>query len=706
MAFSNEGKRHFFMEQFFYPQSLAVIGASQKEGNLARNIIKNCMEFGYKGNLLGVGKKPGNVFDTPILDSVEALPEGIDLAVILTPVQSIPGIMRKLGKIGVQRIIIETGGFGEFDPSRQAVEKQILEIIRRYDQHVIGPNCLGIINMESGLCTPFAPYRRNMPTGNVSFVSQSGGMGRAFFSVLENEGIGLNKFVSMGNKLDIGEAELLQYLLNDPETRIIFMYLEDLREGREFLRVATSSDKPILVHKSNRGQMGSAIALSHTKAMATDDHVVDAALDKAGAIRINKTYELGKFLKAFSMPALRGPNIMVISRSGGHAVVTADACERQGLHLPPLPPGLVNRLQNHLRANVIRLQNPLDMGDVYDLKVFLMAVEEVLKQESIHGVVFILVYPEFVSAKDVRELIPGLIELMEQYQKPVAAIFISSFDEVKKLKQEFRLPIFSFSEEAVEALAVSYQHYLLKKIRQEPTRKFQAYFDPAAVALLKKAKKKKRNLLLHESFQVLDAYGLPITPYQLVQNPTQAVNFAHKVGLPVVLKVVSQKVLHKSKHDGVRLHLDTFAKVRKAFKEMETKMVDCELKDQEGGIVIQKMIPAAQEVILGARRDPNLGPVVAFGLGGIFTELFRDIVIRLAPLNRSQVKRMITQLKIFPLLTKTGQNQGVDLKQVEECLLKVSDLITSYEEIVELDINPLILSSYGNSIVDARIILQ
>ena len=694
------------MKHFFYPRSVAVIGVSEKESNLARNIVKNCLEFGFKGDIFGVGKKAGRILGIPIFTSIESLPEGIDLAVILTPAETIAGIMTELGKIGVQWIIIETGGFSEFDPRRQKLEAEILKVARRYNQRLIGPNCLGVINMETGLCTPFAPYRRDMRTGGVSIISQSGGMGRTFFSILESEGIGLNKFVSVGNKLDVGEAELLRYFLADSATGIVFLYLEDLREGRDFLAAAYNSDKPILVYKANRGRMGSSIALSHTKALATDDHVVEAALDEAGIIRIGKTYELGKALKAFHMPALKGPNLIVISRSGGHAVVAADACEMEGLCLPPLASELKGKLKKHLRANVIRLQNPLDMGDVYDFDVFLMAIEEAMEQESIHGVLFVLVYPEFVNAQHVRRMIPYLEQFMRRYQKPIAATFISSPGELKKLREEFSLPIFSSSEEAVEALAISYHHHRLKKIRKAVSTGFQVYPSSHIEETLKKPSRRQRNLLLHESLEVLVMNGFPVAPYKFVQNVTQAVNFARDFGFPVVLKMVSREILHKSKHDGVRLDINTFSGIRRAFLEMKRKIVDQGLEDQEWGLVIQKMVPAGQEVILGARRDPNFGPVVVFGLGGIFTEVFKDVAIRLAPLDELRAREMIKQVKSIPAFTGTDKKGRVDFKLIEECLLKVSDLIMTQEKIAELDINPLILYPHGGHIVDARIILR
>lgn len=705
MSFYKIKKSFSFMDRFFYPRSLAVVGVSPKKSNLARNVIKNCIEFGFRGKIFGIGTRSGQVFGVPILESIEAMPRGVDLAVVLTPAQSTPDVVRGLGKKGVRQIILETGGFSEFDIRRKVLEDEILQMIHHYGQRLIGPNCLGIINMKSGLCTPFVDYKYSISTGNVSIISQSGGMGRTLFTVMENEGIGLNKFVSVGNKLDLGESEILEYLLNDPETKVVLLYLEDIRQGRDILKIAANYDKPKIILKSNRGEAGSSIALSHTKAMATDDQVVETALSEAGMIRVNKTYELGKFLKAFQIPALKGPNLVVISRSGGHAVVAADACENHHFHLPPLPSGLVDKIKKHLRSNVIKLKNPLDMGDVYDMSVFPIAIEESLKQETIHGVLFILIYSEDTSGKDVRRIIPLLQELMERYQKPVAATLISSVEGLRKINEKFRFPIFTFPEEAVEALAISYQHYLLSKHRQQPPTQLRVRSNPEAESQIKRVKKAERNFLLHESFEIMETYKLPVPVYKLVQKRFEAVHFVREFGLPVALKIVSRRLLHKSDQGGVRLHLNTLAKLRQAFTEMEIKIKDQNLEDQEGGLMVQRMVPPGQEVILGARRDPNFGPVVLFGLGGVFSELFKDIVIRLAPINQLQVKKMVRQVNFFPVLEGSRGKPSLDINLIEECLLKLSDLITSHEEIEEVDINPLIVYPQNGYIVDARIIL-
>ncbi len=696
------------MDQFFYPQSLAVIGVSTKKSNLARNVIKNCIDFGFRGKIFGVSTRSirsGRAFGIPILESIEAMPRGVELAVVLTPAQNTPDVIRRLGEKGVQRIILETGGFSEFDIERKGLEDEILRIVHHYGQRLIGPNCLGIVDMKSGLCTPFVDYRYSIPTGSVSIISQSGGMGRTIFNVMENEAIGLNKFVSVGNKLDIGEAEILQYLLDDPETNLILLYLEDIRQGRDLLRIAANYDKPIIILKSNRGEMGSSIALSHTKAIATDDEVIKAALNKAGMIRINHTYEIGKVLKAFQIPVLKGPNLAVISRSGGHAVVAADACGNHHFYLPPISPTLVDKLKKHLRSNVIKLKNPLDMGDVYDMRVFPIAIEESLKQETIHGVLFILIYSEHTSGKEVRRIIPLLQELMEKYQKPIAAILISSADGLKKIKQQFSFPVFSFPEEAVEALDISYRHHLLSKQRQQPCAPLRVRSYSEVGGQIKRVKRAGRNFLLHESIKIVETYKLPVPVYQLVHKKPEAVHFARKFGFPVGLKIVSRRLLHKSDYGGVRLHLGTMAKLRQAFTEMEIKIRDQNLEDQEGGLMVQKMVPPGQEVILGARRDPIFGPIVLFGLGGIFSELFKDVIIYLAPINQSQVKKMVRQAKFFPVLNGSRGQPCLDINLIEECLLKLSDLITSHREIEEVDINPLIVYPKKGYIVDARIIL-
>ena len=347
------------MEQFFYPKSVAVIGVSNTPDNLGRNIVNNLMEFQFSGEIYSVGPKGGVLFGQKIYPEISQVPGEIDLAVILTPAPTVPNILDQCGRKGIRLAIIESGGFREFSRERTQLEGEILEVARKYGLRFIGPNGIGNINMENGLCLPFMHLNREMRLGHISILAQSGGVGLSYLGFLASENIGVNKFVSMGNKLNVDENDLLEYLIQDAGTEVICLYLEGLSDGRRLMELISASPKPVLIHKSNTGPSSARIAFSHTAAMLSDNKVVDAAFQQAGAIRVQDFEEVINYLKIMTLPRLRGNRLAVISRSGGHAVVAADACSKYGFDLPAFPRSFLAEFEKHFRASVITLvQSP------------------------------------------------------------------------------------------------------------------------------------------------------------------------------------------------------------------------------------------------------------------------------------------------------------------------------------------------------------
>jgi acyl-CoA synthetase (NDP forming) len=355
------------MQEIFYPSSVAVIGVSAKPDNLGRNIVANLIEYEFNGIVYAVGPSGGMIETRRIFRSVVDIPDHVDLAVILTPAPTVSSVLEECGQKGIRWAIIETAGFREFGEQGRQLEDEIVRVAKKYGIRFVGPNCVGAINMENGFCVPFPRLKKLVKQGEVSMVTQSGGVGMSVLNLLANEGLGLNKFVSVGNVLNIDAEDMLEYLIDDERTGLIFVYLESIKDGRRLMDIARHSTKPILIFKSNIGKLGQDIALSHTASLTSDDKVVDAAFHQSGVVRVHDATSLGNSLKILGLPPMKGRNLAIISRSGGHAVIAADACELSGFHLAQLPEEFLREIEKHFRASVIRLTNPLDLGDLFDL---------------------------------------------------------------------------------------------------------------------------------------------------------------------------------------------------------------------------------------------------------------------------------------------------------------------------------------------------
>ncbi|MFU8771288.1 MAG: acetate--CoA ligase family protein, partial [Anaerolineales bacterium] len=377
------------MRDFFYSTNIAVIGVSSRPTNLGRNIVANLVEYGFNGVVHAVGPRGGVIETRRIYPSITEVPDQVDLAVILTPAKTVPSILEECGQKGIRRVIIETAGFREYGEGGRQLEQEIQQIAHQYSIRFIGPNCIGAINMENGFCVPFARLTKFVKPGDISIITQSGGVGMSALNLMANEGLGLNKFVSIGNMLDVSAEDLLEYLIEDEGTNLVFVYLESINDGRRLMEIARKSHKPILIFKANIGSLGQKIALSHTASLASDDRVVAAAFHQSGVIRVRDATSLGNNLKILRLPSLKGKNLAVISRSGGHAVLAADACELAGFNLAHFPDKFLREIESYFRASVIRLTNPLDLGDLFDLDMYARIVEQTLQLPSVDGVVFL-----------------------------------------------------------------------------------------------------------------------------------------------------------------------------------------------------------------------------------------------------------------------------------------------------------------------------
>ncbi|MBI4797933.1 MAG: acetate--CoA ligase family protein [Desulfarculus sp.] len=665
------------MRGFFHPQSVAVVGVSPRAGNLGRNIVANLETFGFTGPVYYVSPRGGEYKGQTIHQDVRELDQVPDLAVILTPAATVPEILESCGQKGIKRVVIESGGFSELDQGHGQLEAQIKDTAQRHGLRFIGPNCIGVICAQSGLAVPFPMLGQAVPKGGLSLICQSGGIGLTYLHRAAMEGLGIAKFASVGNKANVNEEDLLAYYLEDPDTQMVLLYLESIVDGRRMCELIRASDKPVVVHKSNIAHLSHGIAQSHTAALANDDLVVEEALAQCGALRAHTVNDCLTILKGLSMPRPKGRRLAVISRSGGHAVVAADAAFREGMELPPLPQSYLEPIQEAFRASVIKLQNPLDLGDLFHFELYVEILRGALAQDNVDGVVVVHGYrgPE---VKPSRQFISQAGDLARQYDKPVALVLLTTAEEMDQARQISSLPIFDAPEEAIKALSMA-QKAGGKKAKQGLG--CAGAFDTARAERILATAGPDGGLELPEALHLITAAGLAA---------------AQALGFPVSLKAVGASLSHKSDQGGVVLNLGDAGAVEQAAAKMMK-----ELKPNR--LVVMSMISGGQEVIVGAKRDPSFGPVVLVGLGGVTAEVLKDVRLGLAPLADGEAGAMLDGLKGAALLKGFRGRPPASRPALVAAVMQVSNLISRLPQLWELDINPLLVGPGGAMAVDARV---
>lgn len=696
------------MDKIFYPDSIAVIGVSEHPDNLAANIVNNLLGFGYGGDIHAVGLRSGQVHGIPILPSVESLPEGVDLAVILTPAATVPDLLNACGEKGIRRAVIESAGFSEFSEAGRRLEEQVCEVAQRWGIRFVGPNCISVVNAENGLCLPFAGLDpQALKRGSVSVLAQSGGVSITYALLLSQAGVGVNKVVSMGNKTDLDEVDYLTFLLDDPGTHIICLYLESMDEGRRLMELAASGNgtaavsKPIIVHKANTNQASAQIALSHTAALASDERIVNAAMRQAGVIRAASFDDAVALAQGLALPPVWGNNLVVVARSGGHAVVAADAAGNNGFHLLPIPDDFLADVRNMFRADVIALTNPLDLGVLFDFDLYGHIVEECLRAIDPDALLVVHTYNSKLEGEMSRRLAYRTWALSRELDKPVAFCAFARREEVERLRHEIDGPIFTEIEAAVRALAASRDRYA-----------HQARLLPLPLALAQRPHEVE-GLLARDGVLTADAalglcasFGIPTDEWAVVESVEGALVAAGAIGYPVTLKALSPDIPHKSDVGGVALNITGPDALRDEFAAL-VKRIDERAPDARlTGVLVQRMFGGGREVILGGKRDPSFGPVVMFGLGGVYVELFEDVAFRLAPLTREDAEEMICEVRGSRLLRGVRGEAPADVAAITDALLALARLLVECPEVAEIDVNPLLVFEQGVAAVDARVVVR
>jgi len=696
------------VDKIFYPENLLVVGISENPNNLARNITENIIKYGFRGELQLLGRQPGAFLGHPIYTSIRDLKEGIDVAIVITPAKTVPTLVNELGEFGVRHIVIESAGFSEFSEEGRLLEEEITEIAKKWDIKIVGPNCVGIISTGSGINTVFVKYEKEeVKTGNVSLISQSGGVVLTIADFLSASNLGITKAVSVGNKLNLKEAEYLQYFQHDETTEMIMMYLESIVDGRKLVENAEAGKKPVIVYKSNKSQASAEIAKSHTAALSNDDQLVTAALEQYGITRVYSFREMINAGKGFSLPPVKGNKLAVFSRSGGHGIVSVDVASELGFELPEFPDELIEIAKPFFRVNVIDRQNPLDLGTVFNFDSYPIIVEETIKIIHPDAILLIFNYRRETHPK-AKEIALQLKEISQRYQTPIALCYFTEMDPILELEKEIDFPIYTEVNDAIKSLAYARNYYQTKLNRSlYQSGKHKIVISPMAKQNVQRIidRKVTNELQIGDVMQICKEYGLPVADFKVVNSADEAINFAEEVTYPIVIKVAGGGSLHKTDVGGVKLNLQNRDEVTQAINEISSALVLHGITGQPK-FLVQKMLTGGKELIIGGKQDTAFGATVLCGLGGIYAEVLKDVRIRLAPIFFEEAKEMVTSLKGYNYLCGVRGEKGTDIDILADSLTRVSQLMADFPCITELDLNPVLAFENNAAIVDARMILQ
>jgi acyl-CoA synthetase (NDP forming) len=691
------------MQKFFYPRSVAVVGVSEDPANLAQGIVANMLHFQYQGKIFLVGRRPGVACGLPIFPRLADLPESVDLAAILAPARVVPELVRECGELGISRVVVESAGFSELNDAGKGLEDEVRAALRQYGIRLVGPNGLGLVNLENGLALPFAQIGSRIHKGRISIIAQSGGVATHMLAWMTKEGLGLNKFLSLGNKLDVSENEVLEYLLADPGTAAIYVYLEGMRDGRGFLAAAAKATKPIYLHLANVGPETATIAHSHTASLTTDERVLEAACRQSRITLVKTQAELLNAVKLVDQPPVRGNRLVVFSRSGGEAVVAAYACRRFGFTLPPLSDHLVQSIQARSRAGVIRPTNPIDLGDIFDFTVYTDIMAAVCRDPEVDAVLFHYGPLADFELESGREMARRMLELAREAQKPLAITVLCTPDEENYLRDTLGVPVFHFPEDAVAALALSRDLATRGEILHPPAPP--PLPSAATIAETLAGPHPEGFLPLAQALTVIESLGLSLASWAATATPEEATAAAGRLGFPVVLKLSAPSLIHKTEAGGVELDLHDAAAVQQAFSRL-AQVARSHLPPREAWqVVVMSQVAGGMELLLGARRDDSFGPVVAFGAGGVDTEILDDVALRLAPLNPAQARDLMAATRIGRILAGTRGRPPAGLDSLGRALAALSHLMLQFPQIREVDLNPVRVfpGKPGLLALDARI---
>ncbi len=694
------------MKNFFRPQSVAVIGATQKSGKVGRVVLENLIKSGYTGKIYPVNPRHKKIFSIHTFASVLDIPDTPDLAVIIIPAPCVPQVLEECGKKRVKAAIIISAGFKESGKEGYRLEKEIASIAERYRIRVLGPNCLGLIDTATPLNASFASVSPS--TGHIAFLSQSGALCTATLGWSRENKVGFSKFVSMGNKMDVDEADLFQALKNDRNTKVISVYLEGINRGDQFLKKAheVAKKKPIVVFKAGTTQAGAKAVSSHTGTLAGSENAYKASFRKTGIIRAETVEELLQISKGFArQPVPKGPRTAILTNAGGPGIITADALERSGLSLATLEEKTVGKLKKSLPP-ASNVYNPVDVLGDAKADRYRIAMDALLEDRKVDAIICILT-PQAVTQIDETARVIG--EAVAKSKKTVLGVFMGG-KEAEKAEDILRLaniPNYRFPEEAVRTLRAMVDYGEFIRREEDTITLFDVKREEVEKIFSRVMDERRFQLGDLEAREVLREYGIRVARTKLATNLEECVRAGREIGYPLVAKIASPQILHKTDVGGVMINLRNTDELISAYEQITANARRYMPGAQIWGVAVQEMLPDSKELIVGMNRDPQFGPLIMTGLGGIYVEALKDISFRLAPVGNREADLMLRELKSYWLLRGVRGERPSDIGAVVEVIMRVSQMVMDFPYIQELDINPLRVYGLGEGCIaaDARIVL-
>ncbi|MBE0476242.1 MAG: acetate--CoA ligase family protein [Coriobacteriia bacterium] len=690
------------LEGFFKPRSVAVVGAAREEGKVGHIVFDNLLSAGFIGPVYPVNPRAAEIHGHATYPTLASLPRPPDLAVIVVPAASVLNVVEECGRLGVPAAVVISAGFKESGPEGGALERDLVRAARAGGVRILGPNCLGLISTAASLNASFA--RGMPPAGSISFMSQSGALGTAILDWAQGRGVGLADFVSLGNKADLDETDLLRAWRDEEDTNVVVAYLESVADGRSFVEAAADlvAVKPLLALKSGTSDAGARAVSSHTGSLAGSRTAYDAAFLKAGVIQAGSVQELFDHALGFAtqpLPSSRG--VAILTNAGGPAVMATDACDRVGVAVASLDHSTIDTLRASLPP-AAALYNPVDvLGDAGPER-YAAAAEALVADDDV-GALLVILTPQAMTDA------PGTARAVSRVARESGITTLTCFmgdpsvEEARALLRDAGIPDFPFPERAVATLAAMqrYRDHLVEPRPEEPA----VAGDKEAVrAVLSGGGTDGHSFITGETAaSVAAAYGIPVPEGAAAADVGEATRVAERIGYPVAVKVDSPDILHKSDIGGIRLGVADAEELAEAYEDVLARAQRHMREAVVRGVHVQRMTPPGREVIIGVNRDPQFGPLLMFGLGGIYVEVLRDVTFRLCPVSIRDAHRMISEIRAFGLLRGARGEPPADLDAIAEAIVRVSALVMDFPEIVELDINPLMALPKGSGAVAADV---
>lgn len=691
------------LDNFFNPKTIAVIGASRTPGKVGHDILKNLTQYGYQGVLYPINPEAPEILGLKAYPTIMDVPGEIGLAIVVVPPKSVLEVIGQCGKKGIDSAVIITAGFKESGSEGTKLEDELVKKSKESGVRFIGPNCLGIIDSHSRINASFA---KGMPSeGNIGFFSQSGALGIAVLDLAMSEDVGFSKFISMGNKADISDEEIMQALAEDENTKVIIGYIEGVRDGRKFVEIASqvSKKKPLVILKSGITSSGIKAASSHTGALSGRETSFDAAFKQSGVIRVRTVGELFNYALAFAnQPLPQGPNVAIITNSGGPGILAADACDKLGLQLVPLHKEIVDQLRTFLPP-FASFYNPVDILGDATAERYEKALYTVVQDDKVNGILVLLTPTAVVDVEGTAKAIANIAHLID---KPILTSFMGrkSVESGSKILMKYHVPNYNYPEHAVSSFSAMYKYNVWIKRPEKVYPHFEGLKNKVNNIFESVTEEKREHLRETEVYEMLNAYGFSQPRSLLARTSEEAVAAAKGIGYPVVMKIVSPQVIHKSDIGGVKINVNTEKEVENAFFDITSRVKHVMPMAHINGVMIQEMISGGKEVIIGITRDTQFGHMIMFGFGGIYVEVLKDVSFRIVPLSKEDAHEMIRETKVFPLLRGVRGEAEADIEAIENSLLILSQMAFDFPQIIEAEINPLLVKKRGEGVVaiDAR----